>query len=82
MAKRKKRKTTTSKVKFSSELTGLIFILIGIIGIGNFGPVGHIIKSFAIFLMGTWWAIAVSLLMILGLYMIVKKTYQNSLIAD
>ena len=73
MAKRKKRKTTTSKVKFSSELTGLIFILIGIIGIGNFGPVGHIIKSFAIFLMGTWWAIAVSLLMILGLYMIVKK---------
>ena len=73
MAKRKKRKTTTSKVKFSSELTGLIFILIGIIGIGNFGPVGHIIKSFAIFLMGTWWAIAVSLLIILGLYMIVKK---------
>lgn len=73
MAKKKIRKTSTSKVKFSSELTGLIFILIGIIGIGSFGPVGHIIKSFAIFLMGTWWAIAIILLMILGLYMIVKK---------
>ncbi len=73
MAKKKTRKTSTSKVKFSSELTGLIFILIGIIGIGSFGPVGHIIKSFAIFLMGTWWAIAIILLMILGLYMIVKK---------
>ena len=40
---------------------------------GSFGPVGHIIKSFAIFLMGTWWAIAIILLMILGLFMIVKK---------
>jgi len=73
MAKKKKRKETTTKVKFSSELTGLIFVLIGIIGIGSFGPVGHIIKSFAIFLMGTWWAIAIILLMILGLYMIIKK---------
>ena len=73
MAKKKKRKETASKVKFSAELTGLIFILIGIIGIGNFGPVGHIIKSFAIFLMGTWWSIAIILLMILGLFMIVKK---------
>ena len=73
MAKKKKRKESTSKVKFSSELTGLIFVLIGIIGIGNFGPVGHLIKSFAIFLMGTWWAIAIILFMILGLYMIIKK---------
>ena len=73
MAKKKTRKTSTSKVKFSSELTGLIFILIGIIGIGSFGPVGHIIKSFAIFLMGTWWAIAIIILMILGFYMIIKK---------
>ena len=74
MAKKKKRKSSSDKnVKFSSELTGLIFVLIGIIGIGNFGPVGHIIKSFAIFLMGTWWAIAIILLMILGLYMIIKK---------
>ena len=73
MAKKKTRKESTGKVKFSSELTGLIFILIGIIGMGSFGPVGHIIKSFAIFLMGTWWAIAIILLMILGLYMIVKK---------
>ena len=73
MAKRKKRKESTSKVKFSSELTGLIFLLIGVIGIGSFGPVGHIIKSFAIFLMGTWWAIFIILLMILGLFMIIKK---------
>ena len=73
MAKKKTRKDTGTKVKFSTELTGLIFVLIGIIGIGSFGPVGHIFKSFAIFLMGTWWAIIIILLMILGLYMILKK---------
>src|SRR5574344_487264 len=74
MAKRKKRKESSgSKVKFSSELTGLIFVLISIIGIGSFGPVGHIIKSFAIFLMGTWWAIFILLLLIMGLYMVLKR---------
>jgi S-DNA-T family DNA segregation ATPase FtsK/SpoIIIE len=74
MAKKKKRKDDgENKVKFSAELTGLIFVLIGIIGIGSFGPVGHIIKSFAIFLMGTWWACFIVLIMILGLYMIIKK---------
>ena len=74
MAKKKKRKSeSSSKVKFSSELTGLIFVLISVIGIGAFGPVGHFIKSFAIFLMGNYWAIAILLFMILGLYMIVKR---------
>lgn len=74
MAKKKKRKSeNSSKVKFSSELTGLIFVLISVIGIGAFGPVGHFIKSFAIFLMGNYWAIAILLFMILGLYMIVKR---------
>lgn len=73
MAKKKKRKTESkSKTKFSTELIGLILVLIGIIGIGSFGPVGHMIKSFAIFLMGTWWAIFVLLLIILGLFMIIK----------
>ena len=43
MAKQKKRKTTSSNFKFSVEITGLIFILIGVIGLGVFGPVGNII---------------------------------------
>ena len=74
MAKKKKRKdSNNNKVKFSSELTGLILVLISIIGIGSFGPVGHIIKSFAIFLMGNWYAIFIILLLILGLYMIIKR---------
>ena len=73
MAKKKKRKSESdSKAKFSSELIGLILVLVGIIGIGSFGPVGHMIKSFSIFLMGTWWAIFMLLTIILGLYMIIK----------
>ena len=73
MAKKKKRKDETDKVKFSTELTGLILLLISVIGIGSFGPVGHLIKSFAIFVMGTWWALLIVLLLILGLYMILNR---------
>ena len=76
MAKKKKRKSeSSSKSKFSSELIGLILVLVGIIGIGAFGPVGHMIKSFAVFLMGTWWAIFVLLLII----SLVKYSFSFSL---
>ena len=55
MAKRKKSKEASStKNKVSIEFIGLILILIGVIGIGVFGPVGSIIKHFAIFLVGTY----------------------------
>jgi len=75
MAKRKRQKASEpGKVKFSAEITGLIFILISVIGIGSFGPVGHVIKSFTIFVMGTWWAILVLLFLILGIYMILKRS--------
>ena len=47
-------RSTTSKNKVSIEFIGLILILIGVIGIGVFGPVGSLIKHFAIFLVGTY----------------------------
>jgi len=74
MAKKKRRKTaTTSKPKMSIEFVGLILILIGVIGIGVFGPVGNLIKQFAIFLVGTYCEILILVLIILGLYFIVKR---------
>lgn len=74
MAKRKKRKDSTStKNKVSIEFIGLILILIGVIGIGVFGPVGNIIKHFAIFLVGTYANVLILLLIILGFYFIVKR---------
>ena len=74
MAKKKKSKTNnTGKKKFSAELTGLILILISIIGIGVFGPVGKLIKEFAIFLAGTSWAIVIVLTFLAGAFMVIKR---------
>ena len=73
MAKRKKRKSTeTQSFQYSVELTGLILILIGIIGVG-FGPVGTLIKKFAMFLLGNWWVLALLLVLFLGIYMLFKR---------
>ena len=74
MAKKKKRKsTTTSKNKISIEFVGLILILIGVIGIGVFGPVGSIIKQFGIFLVGTYVNLLILFLIGLGLIFIIKR---------
>ena len=75
MAKKKKtKKDETEKVGFSVELTGLILILIGIIGFG-FGPVGSLIKKFAMFLVGGWaWIFLLIFILILGIYMLVKRS--------
>jgi S-DNA-T family DNA segregation ATPase FtsK/SpoIIIE len=78
MAKRKKKKeTVTNNFKFSVEMLGLIFILIAIIGLGQFGPVGRIIKDFAIFLFGAFYNILVLLILIIGLYMLFKRRVPN-----
>ena len=74
MAKKKKRKnTTSSKNKMSIEFVGLILILIGVIGIGVFGPVGSIIKQFGVFLVGTYVNVLILFLIFLGGYFIVKR---------
>ena len=74
MTKRKKKKSAnTSTPRFSVEITGLILILIGVIGLGVFGPVGNIIKDFAIFLFGSYYNILIILLLILGMYMLFKR---------
>lgn len=71
MAKRKKSKETNNQ-GMSVELTGLILVLIGIIGFG-FGYIGTIIKEFAMFLMGSWWIVFVIYILLIGLYMLFKR---------
>ena len=74
MAKKKKRKnTTSSKNKISIEFIGLILILIGVIGIGVFGPVGSIIKQFGVFLVGTYVNVLILFLIFLGFVFIIKR---------
>ena len=77
MAKRKKRKETAKQRTYQVELGGIILILIAIIGVGRFGPVGKLIGSFGVFLFGNWWIILYLALMASGLYMIVKRELPN-----
>ena len=78
MAKRKRKKQSNStSFKFSVEITGLILILVGIIGLGVFGSVGNIIKEFAIFLFGAYYNVLIVLVLLLGSYMVIKRSLPN-----
>jgi len=74
MAKKKKSKTEAKEnFEYSVELTGLILILIGLIGFG-FGPVGSYIKKFTMFLVGGWaWIFLLIFILSLGGYMLFKR---------
>ncbi len=77
MAKKKKTKDDKgNKFEYSVELTGLVLILIGLIGFG-FGPVGAILKEFAMFLLGEWWFCILILVLILGIFMLIKRKLPN-----
>ncbi len=74
MPKRKKRsyvKRTTAPYQF--ELNGLLLILIAIIGYGKYGIVGNFISSLAIFLVGAWFNVLLVAILLVGLYMMLKK---------
>jgi len=74
MVKKKKEKYLKKKnFDYRAELIGLLLILIAIIGLGDFGPIGNIISGFAIFIAGTCYGIVLGLIFITGLYMIVKR---------
>lgn len=75
MAKKKKRKETKKKsTGYTVELIGFLLIMISIIGwIPKSGVVGHFIRSFAIFLAGPFDFIFLLSLIIIGIYMIIKR---------
>ena len=74
MAKRKKRSVESSK-KFPIELTGIILIIIGIIGFLGYRAnlLGKVFKGFAMFLMGSYDFILLSLIIIYGGFIIIKR---------
>ena len=77
MAKKRRRRRTSAKFKFSVEITGIIFILIGVIGLFDFGPIGHFFKNIGIFLNGNYYYIFMVLLSLLGIYMFFKRNVPN-----
>ena len=52
MAKKKKKKDVKKKFEYQSELYGILYILIGILGICGYGPCGELICAFSAFLFG------------------------------
>ena len=73
MAKKKKRKDVKPTKDYVVELKGIGLVLAAIVGCCPFGIVANIIKGFASFLTGTWWAIFLVLIGICGIYMIIKR---------
>lgn len=73
MAKRKKKKDKKKKFEYSYELYGVFLILIAILGIGKYGPVGRLIASFGLFLTGSLYMPFLLILFIIGCYMLVKR---------
>ncbi len=79
MAKKKRQRKTKEKKSFAyaNELIGLLFILLGITGLGSFGVVGSFIKKCAIFTFGTWYWLLLALVLLIGIVMIAKRGKVN-----
>ena len=73
MAKRKTKKEEKKKFEYTNEIVGIIMILSSIIGIGGYGPAGNFIRAFSVFLMGNIYIFLLSFVLILGVYIIVKR---------
>ena len=78
MAKKKKRKEPNTKEKdYMVEIKGILLLLIAIIGCCPFPPVSNVIKGFAAFLVGTWWAVLLVLVGLAGVFMIIRRKRPN-----
>lgn len=77
MAKRKKRKENKKKFTYQVELYGILYILIGILGICGYGPCGELICAFSAFLFGCLYFLFLFALIVIGIYIIFKKEYPD-----
>ena len=80
MAKKKTKKDKNkNKFEYSNEIVGVIIILLGVIGLLGTGIIGNMVKSFAIFLVGTIYVALLILLIVAGIFLILKKDPPNLL---
>jgi S-DNA-T family DNA segregation ATPase FtsK/SpoIIIE len=78
MAKKKEEKDDKKKKStHHTELVGLLFILVAIIGICEFGPVGNIISSFALFLVGSYYQVLLVWVGYIAIRMIIDRKAPN-----
>ncbi len=78
MAKKKvSKEESKQEFPYKRELQGLFLILIGVLGFGKFGPVGRIIKNFAIFLFGNWYSLFLIICLLVGSILLIKRKSPN-----
>jgi len=77
MAKKKKKKIKEKKFDYGAELTGIVFILMAILGMGKYGPVGRFFASFGLFLVGSLYMLFLLVLFIIGGYLLIKREKPN-----
>ncbi len=78
MAKKKKKKDIKkSNTGFQTGLIGLLYIILSIIGFGQYGKFGNFVAAFAAFLVGTWYGILLSFVLIIGVYIMIKRERPN-----
>lgn len=75
MAKKKKKKTVEKKFEHGAELYGILLVLCAILGIGKYGPVGRLIASFGLFLVGSIYMAFLLVLLIVGSYLLIKREW-------
>jgi len=72
MAK-KKQKKEKEKFEYSNEIIGVLLVLLAVIGMLGYGVAGNFVRSFAVFLVGVAYFPLLAAILILGLYLIVKR---------
>ena len=77
MAKKKNKKEPKKKFQYQNELYGILYILVGILGICGYGPCGELICAFSAFLFGTLYFIFLIFLIVMGFYILLKKEYPD-----
>ena len=77
MAKKKKKKQTKGGFEYKLEVYGLLLLLASVLGIGKYGPVGRMIASFALFLVGSIYMVLLLVFFIVGAYLLVKRAWPD-----
>ena len=77
MAKKKRKKAVKKSFNYSAEIAGIILILIAILGIGKYGPVGRLIASFGLFIVGSLYNVFLVVLFIIGGYLLLKREWPD-----
>lgn len=67
----RKKKTKQIKLELSQQVSGLLFIILGIIGLFNFGYIGTLMDNLVRIFVGDTYQVALGLLIILGAYLLI-----------